>query len=153
MRTTARHTSHQLSDILRFMLNYRDSVDGLYSWSVSDFTRRQEADARSSMQHDADDYRYGYGGGGAVSSEFPRPAGPAAAAGSFVSHENADSARGPGLPARRGHAVLGCGDELQRRVPAGTAEEQGDAAGGWGVGEYVQGLIYVYTGLMVSRDV
>ncbi|PHH73238.1 hypothetical protein CDD82_5595 [Ophiocordyceps australis] len=36
----------QLSDILRFMLNYREAVDGLYSWSVSDFTRRQEADVR-----------------------------------------------------------------------------------------------------------
>jgi gamma-tubulin complex component 3 len=37
----------QLSDLLRIMLNYRDSVDGLYSWSVSEFTRRQEADVRS----------------------------------------------------------------------------------------------------------
>ncbi|KAI4598819.1 Microtubule-nucleating Tub4p (gamma-tubulin) complex component [Pestalotiopsis sp. 9143b] len=34
----------QLSELLRTMLSYRDSVDGLYSWSVSDFTRRQEAD-------------------------------------------------------------------------------------------------------------
>ncbi|KAH6652791.1 Spc98 family-domain-containing protein [Truncatella angustata] len=34
----------QLSELLRNMLSYRDSVDGLYSWSVSDFTRRQEAD-------------------------------------------------------------------------------------------------------------
>ncbi|TEA21929.1 Spindle pole body component alp6 [Colletotrichum sidae] len=34
----------QLGDLLRAMLSYRDSVDGLYSWSVSDFTRRQEAD-------------------------------------------------------------------------------------------------------------
>ncbi|WYZ41603.1 hypothetical protein EsH8_V_000498 [Colletotrichum jinshuiense] len=34
----------QLGDLLRTMLSYRDSVDGLYSWSVSDFTRRQEAD-------------------------------------------------------------------------------------------------------------
>ncbi|KAI2640132.1 Spc97/Spc98 family protein [Xylaria nigripes] len=36
----------QLGDLLRIMLTYRDSVDGLYSWSVSDFTRRQEADLR-----------------------------------------------------------------------------------------------------------
>ena len=35
----------QLGGLLRDMLAYRDSVDGLYSWSVSDFTRRQEADA------------------------------------------------------------------------------------------------------------
>ncbi|KAF3023691.1 hypothetical protein G7054_g3103 [Neopestalotiopsis clavispora] len=34
----------QLSELLRTMLAYRDSVDGLYSWSVSDFTQRQEAD-------------------------------------------------------------------------------------------------------------
>ncbi|CAK7214659.1 Microtubule-nucleating Tub4p (gamma-tubulin) complex component [Sporothrix curviconia] len=34
----------QLKEILRTMLNFRDSVDGLYSWAVSDFTRRQEAD-------------------------------------------------------------------------------------------------------------
>ncbi|KXJ90790.1 Spc97/Spc98 family protein [Microdochium bolleyi] len=34
----------QLGDMLRIMLAYRDCVDGLYSWSVSDFTRRQEAE-------------------------------------------------------------------------------------------------------------
>lgn len=38
----------QLGDLLRTMLAYRESVDGLYSWSVSDFTRRQEADLFSS---------------------------------------------------------------------------------------------------------
>jgi gamma-tubulin complex component 3 len=37
----------QLGEILRLMLSYRDSVDGLYSWAVSDFTRRQGADVRS----------------------------------------------------------------------------------------------------------
>jgi gamma-tubulin complex component 3 len=31
----------QLGEILRLMLSYRDAVDGLYSWSVSDFTMRQ----------------------------------------------------------------------------------------------------------------
>ncbi|KAI0443740.1 Spc97/Spc98 family protein [Xylaria telfairii] len=36
----------QLGELLRTMLSYRDCVDGLYSWSVSDFTRRQEADFR-----------------------------------------------------------------------------------------------------------
>jgi len=35
----------QLGELLRTMLTFRDSVDGLYSWSVSDFTRRQEVDA------------------------------------------------------------------------------------------------------------
>ncbi|KAF4508283.1 hypothetical protein G6O67_004687 [Ophiocordyceps sinensis] len=58
----------QLSDILRFMLNYRDSVDGLYSWSVSDFTRRQEADVRGASRLEAiDDSAYAV----EVSSEFP----------------------------------------------------------------------------------
>ncbi|KKY34328.1 putative spc97 spc98 family protein [Diaporthe ampelina] len=37
----------QLKAILDNMLSYRDSVDGLYSWSVSEFTRRQEADVRT----------------------------------------------------------------------------------------------------------
>ncbi len=37
----------QLGEILRLMLSYRDAVDGLYSWAVSDFTRRQGVDARS----------------------------------------------------------------------------------------------------------
>jgi len=40
----------QLGDLLRTMLAYRNSVDGLYSWSVSDFTRRQEADVRTSTR-------------------------------------------------------------------------------------------------------
>ncbi|KAK3377846.1 Spc98 family-domain-containing protein [Podospora didyma] len=40
----------QLSELLRTMLAYRDSVDGLYSWSVADFTRRQEADAVGLMR-------------------------------------------------------------------------------------------------------
>lgn len=39
----------QLSEILRLMLNYRDCVQGLYSWSVSDYTRRQEAGVRSGL--------------------------------------------------------------------------------------------------------
>ncbi|KAI0015123.1 Spc98 family-domain-containing protein [Xylariomycetidae sp. FL0641] len=34
----------QLGELLRIMLAYRDCVDGLYSWSVSDFTQRQEAE-------------------------------------------------------------------------------------------------------------
>lgn len=37
----------QLKVILDNMLSYRDCVDGLYSWSVSEFTRRQEADVRT----------------------------------------------------------------------------------------------------------
>lgn len=62
----------QLSDLLRFMLNYRDSVDGLYSWSVSDFTRRQEADVRTTTRHGAGDGEYMLPvDGGGVASEFP----------------------------------------------------------------------------------
>jgi gamma-tubulin complex component 3 len=37
----------QLSEILRIMLAYRDAVDGLYSWSVAEFTRRQEVSVRA----------------------------------------------------------------------------------------------------------
>ncbi|KAH0442783.1 spindle pole body component [Colletotrichum camelliae] len=68
----------QLGDLLRAMLSYRDSVDGLYSWSVSDFTRRQEADVMristraprhqkkaSTPGPDGDDDSH------AVASEFP----------------------------------------------------------------------------------
>ena len=43
----------QLSELLRTMLAYRESVDGLYSWSVSDFTRRQEVDAVGLMRHNS----------------------------------------------------------------------------------------------------
>ncbi|KAK5660139.1 hypothetical protein OQA88_13608 [Cercophora sp. LCS_1] len=43
----------QLGELLRTMLAYRDSVDGLYSWSVSDFTRRQEVDAVGLMRRAA----------------------------------------------------------------------------------------------------
>ena len=41
----------QLGEILRLMLSYRDAVDGLYSWSVSEFTLRQGATASSSLQN------------------------------------------------------------------------------------------------------
>ncbi|KAM5352297.1 hypothetical protein ACJ41O_005020 [Fusarium nematophilum] len=61
----------QLSEILRFMLSYRDSVDGLYSWSVSDFTRRQEADVRSTTRHQEEHDDTPTAGSGAVASEFP----------------------------------------------------------------------------------
>lgn len=61
----------QLSDLLRFMLNYRDSVDGLYSWSVSDFTRRQEADVRSTTRHHHDDDGHLPAAESGVASEFP----------------------------------------------------------------------------------
>jgi gamma-tubulin complex component 3 len=73
----------QLGDLLRTMLSYRDSVDGLYSWSVSDFTRRQEADVRNYSSRatkggpggpqDPDDpfTPVAGSGNGAVSSEFP----------------------------------------------------------------------------------
>ncbi|KAG9235037.1 Spc98 family-domain-containing protein [Amylocarpus encephaloides] len=44
----------QLSDILRLMLNYRDAVDGLYSWSVSDFTLRQGVSVRAERREDDD---------------------------------------------------------------------------------------------------
>ena len=78
----------QLSELLRTMLAYRDSVDGLYSWSVSDFTKRQEVDAvgmmRRNTSHISASSKTGRSGtapemdddgsglaGGAVKSEFP----------------------------------------------------------------------------------
>ncbi|KAA8896888.1 Spc98 family-domain-containing protein [Sphaerosporella brunnea] len=36
----------QLHEILKIMLQYKDVVDGLYGYSVTEFTRRQERDAR-----------------------------------------------------------------------------------------------------------
>ncbi|KAK0942927.1 Microtubule-nucleating Tub4p (gamma-tubulin) complex component [Friedmanniomyces endolithicus] len=36
----------QLHELLKLMLNYRDAVDGLYSFSVAEFTKRQEMSAR-----------------------------------------------------------------------------------------------------------
>ena len=45
----------QLGEILRLMLSYRDAVDGLYSFSVSEFTRRQGADVRTEIQGRRDD--------------------------------------------------------------------------------------------------
>jgi len=36
----------QLHELLKLMLAYRDAVDGLYSYSVAEFTRRQDAAAR-----------------------------------------------------------------------------------------------------------
>lgn len=35
-----------LHEILKIMLSFRDGVDGLYSWSVADFTRRQGSEMR-----------------------------------------------------------------------------------------------------------
>jgi gamma-tubulin complex component 3 len=45
----------QLGEILRLMLSYRDAVDGLYSWSVSEFTRRQGADVRTEVRGKRED--------------------------------------------------------------------------------------------------
>lgn len=77
----------QLGGLLRDMLAYRDSVDGLYSWSVSDFTRRQEADAAGLLRNNnrqgglrstpsidvagGDDPFGAPSGAGAVRSELP----------------------------------------------------------------------------------
>lgn len=44
----------QLSDILAHMLSYRDAVDGLYSWSVADFTVRQGISVRAERREDDD---------------------------------------------------------------------------------------------------
>ncbi|PTB81050.1 hypothetical protein M440DRAFT_1387561 [Trichoderma longibrachiatum ATCC 18648] len=62
----------QLSEILRSMLNYRDTVLGLYGWTSSEYTRRQEAELRHMTRRD--DINVGGGGLAAsdsVPSEFP----------------------------------------------------------------------------------
>ncbi|KAK3942277.1 Spc98 family-domain-containing protein [Diplogelasinospora grovesii] len=65
----------QLGELIRTMLAYRDSVDGLYSWSVSDFTRRQEADAQGLIRNPNAKHVHtpsmGDLGEGGVKSEFP----------------------------------------------------------------------------------
>jgi gamma-tubulin complex component 3 len=63
----------QLGELLRTMLAYRDSVDGLYSWSVSDFTRRQEADAADLLGRHRGDVESPdpFSGGAQVKSELP----------------------------------------------------------------------------------
>lgn len=45
----------QLGEILRIMLTYKDAVDGLYSWSVSDFTRRQGTTNSARLRPSDDD--------------------------------------------------------------------------------------------------
>jgi gamma-tubulin complex component 3 len=40
----------QLHEILKIMLAYKDAVDGLYSFSVAEFTRRQEATAKIELR-------------------------------------------------------------------------------------------------------
>jgi gamma-tubulin complex component 3 len=36
----------QLHEILKLMLHYKDAVDGLYGYSIAEFTRQQERSAR-----------------------------------------------------------------------------------------------------------
>ncbi|TLD13326.1 uncharacterized protein PgNI_03675 [Pyricularia grisea] len=43
---------NQIADILRNILSYRDSVDGLYSWAVSDFTSRQNDAITAAAAHE-----------------------------------------------------------------------------------------------------
>jgi gamma-tubulin complex component 3 len=43
---TAVDFTAQLHELLKLMLGYREAVDGLYSYSVAEFTRRQERSAR-----------------------------------------------------------------------------------------------------------
>ncbi|CAK7271928.1 Microtubule-nucleating Tub4p (gamma-tubulin) complex component [Sporothrix epigloea] len=65
----------QLKEILRTMLIFRDSVDGLYSWAVADFTRRQEADVlrtpRPATTDDDDADSNSHAASAAIESELP----------------------------------------------------------------------------------
>ncbi|UKZ63511.1 uncharacterized protein TrAtP1_004738 [Trichoderma atroviride] len=58
----------QLSEILRFMLHYRDTIVGLYSWTSAEYTRRQEAELRNITRRDDDG---GLASSDDVPSEFP----------------------------------------------------------------------------------
>lgn len=58
----------QLSEILRFMLHYRDTVVGLYGWTSSEYTRRQEAELRNMTRREDDG---GLSSSDNVPSEFP----------------------------------------------------------------------------------
>lgn len=75
----------QLSELLRTMLAYRDCVDGLYSWSLSDFTRRQEADAVHLMHRNKK-----------AKLSNPNPSGTTAAAGLDMDDPFTTSAGGAG---------------------------------------------------------
>ncbi|RKF75650.1 Spindle pole body component alp6 [Golovinomyces cichoracearum] len=61
----------QLGEILRLMLSYRDAVDGLYSWSVSDFIKRQSASVQREFRgrREEDD---GLTSPSVISHHFPR---------------------------------------------------------------------------------
>ncbi|KAK8073637.1 hypothetical protein PG994_004536 [Apiospora phragmitis] len=56
----------QLGELLRTMLSYRECVDGLYSWSVSDFMQRQENDLISTSN-----VTQRRSGGGSQEEEIP----------------------------------------------------------------------------------
>ncbi|KAM0255480.1 hypothetical protein ACHAQJ_005707 [Trichoderma viride] len=58
----------QLSEILRFMLHYRDTIIGLYGWTSSEYTRRQEVELRNMTRRDDDG---GLSSSDNVPSEFP----------------------------------------------------------------------------------
>ncbi|UKZ77949.1 hypothetical protein TrVFT333_005683 [Trichoderma virens FT-333] len=58
----------QLSEILRSMLSYRDTIVGLYGWTSSEYTRRQEVELRNMTRRDDDG---GLTSSDNVPSEFP----------------------------------------------------------------------------------
>ncbi|KKO98328.1 hypothetical protein THAR02_09562 [Trichoderma harzianum] len=59
----------QLSEILRSMLSYRDTIVGLYGWTSSEYTRRQEVELRNMTRRDDNDG--GFSTLDNVPSEFP----------------------------------------------------------------------------------
>jgi len=87
----------QLGDLLRIMLAYRDAVDGLYSWSVAEFTRRQEASVRAET-------RIGRHDGGSDDEALPTP-GTARRGPKHLAHDSLSSTPFPGaIPGLRGGA-------------------------------------------------
>lgn len=61
----------QLGELLRTMLAYRECVDGLYSWSVSDFMQRQEQDLVSTRHRHTQSVDQDADVPGGPTSEFP----------------------------------------------------------------------------------
>jgi gamma-tubulin complex component 3 len=98
----------QLGDLLRIMLAYRDAVDGLYSWSVAEFTRRQEASVRAET-------RIGRPDGGGSDDEgalLPTP-GTTRRGPRHLAHDSVSSTPfGGTIPGLRGTAAAAQEDEL-----------------------------------------
>jgi gamma-tubulin complex component 3 len=114
----------QLHHILKLMLAYKGSVDGLYSFSVAEFTRRQEFAAKIETRTAQGkwgilDKDYDAKSRSSTPAEAAKPS--AAAAALFPERDTDSPFAGPGL------AGMGAGDDqmlpaLRKRLPELAAE-------------------------------